>query len=94
MQSETRPVRKAPPGMSPLDPALPKIDPEALKAKNYPVPDIYALDPGSFMNFSPVRPHISVANGQAMTSRVHAGEPIPALAAYQKMNKKSKFDFL
>ena len=86
MQSETKPVRKAPPG---LDPALPKIDPDALRAKNYPIPDIYSIEPGSFMNFSPVRGHNCVANGQAMTSRVHAGEPIPALAAYQKMNKKS-----
>lgn len=89
MQSESRPVKKAPPGISPLDPALPKIDPDALRAKNYPIPDIYAIDPGSYMNFSPVRAHNGAANGQVVTSRVHAGEPIPALAAYQKKNKKS-----
>ncbi|KAI6648922.1 Dynein heavy chain 6, axonemal-like [Oopsacas minuta] len=89
MYSEPRVLSKVPEasGLSPLDPSLPKIDPQALRAKNYPTPGIYAIEPGSYMDFSPLRANTTVANG-AMTSRIHTGEPIPALAAYQKMNKK------
>lgn len=71
---------------------LPKIDPEALKARNYPTPSIYSLSPGSYLDFSPVNRGVhsknSTQNGTGQT-RLYAADPIPALAAYQQMNKKS-----
>ena len=98
MSTEPRALRKAQasllPGIgSPDNPPLPKIDPEALKAKNYPTPGIYALEPGSYMDFSPVRHNVNTANAAVVASRIHTGDPIPALAAYQRVNKKSSSEF-
>ena len=98
MSSEPRALRKVPgslfPGIgSPDNASLPKIDPEALRAKNYPTPGIYELEPGTYMDFSPVRQNMNKTNGPAVTSRIHTGEPIPALAAYQRINKKNSSEF-
>ena len=98
MSTDQRAVRKPQPALlpgigSPDNPPLPKIDPEALKANNYPAPGIYSLEPGSYMDFSPVGVSMHNSNRQPVVSRIHAGDPIPALAAYQRMNKKSSGEF-
>ena len=100
MYSEAKGSRKvgvAPPlnqgTVGSIDPSLRRVDPGTLRANIHPVPDIYSIQPGTFMNFSPVRSLVG-DKGAPVTSRIHQREPIPALATYQKMNKKNTSEFL